>query len=367
MDPIAHTLTGAALAASGLRRATPLATAALLIAANAPDVDIAVAYAGEYMALAHRRGWTHGLLAILLLPLVLAGALMLWDQQVRRRLNPGAEPARWQPLLLVCAIGVLSHPTLDWLNNYGMRWLMPFDGRWFYGDALFIIDPWLWLVLGGLCFLVWSRRLPALLGWLLFWLPASWLVLTNPLVPALARVLWVAGLVAIAALRFARPALTGEKSARFAVAAMALYMTANVLANIPARMEVRAELEALGLGGAGDIMIGPVPANPFRATVVAATADHYYLGSWDWLASPRLELGSEPIERNMDDPVVKAAVDHVHARRFLSWSRFPYAVLKHVNGTYHVRLEDARYAGFSRKIEGPVVLVDGDFGLLTAE
>ena len=25
---------------------------------------------------------------------------------------------------------------------------MPFDDRWFYGDALFIVDPWLWLVLG---------------------------------------------------------------------------------------------------------------------------------------------------------------------------------------------------------------------------
>ena len=23
---------------------------------------------------------------------------------------------------------------------------MPFDGRWFYGDALFVIDPWFWLV-----------------------------------------------------------------------------------------------------------------------------------------------------------------------------------------------------------------------------
>ena len=24
---------------------------------------------------------------------------------------------------------------------------MPFDHRWFYGDAMFIIDPWLWLAL----------------------------------------------------------------------------------------------------------------------------------------------------------------------------------------------------------------------------
>ena len=51
-------------------------------------------------------------------------------------------------LLLLSYLGVLSHVALDWLNTYGVRLLMPFDGRWFYGDTLFIIDPWLWLTLG---------------------------------------------------------------------------------------------------------------------------------------------------------------------------------------------------------------------------
>jgi len=40
--------------------------------------------------------------------------------------------------------GGAHHPTLDWLNTYGMRWLMPFSGRWFYGDAVFIVDPGCW-------------------------------------------------------------------------------------------------------------------------------------------------------------------------------------------------------------------------------
>ena len=35
---------------------------------------------------------------------------------------------------------MLGQPLLDWLNTYGVRFLMPFDGTWFYGDALFIID-----------------------------------------------------------------------------------------------------------------------------------------------------------------------------------------------------------------------------------
>ncbi|MEX0342766.1 MAG: metal-dependent hydrolase, partial [Erythrobacter sp.] len=41
-----------------------------------------------------------------------------------------------------------THPALDWLNVYGIRLLEPFSSRWFYGDTLFIIDVWLWVLLG---------------------------------------------------------------------------------------------------------------------------------------------------------------------------------------------------------------------------
>ena len=44
MDPIAHTFTGMALAAAGLRRATPLAATALFMGVNAPDVDVFVGF-----------------------------------------------------------------------------------------------------------------------------------------------------------------------------------------------------------------------------------------------------------------------------------------------------------------------------------
>ena len=53
---------------------------------------------------------------------------------------------------------MLSHPFLDWLNNYGVRLLMPFSDRWFYGDTLFIVDPWLWLILGGGVMLAWTSH-----------------------------------------------------------------------------------------------------------------------------------------------------------------------------------------------------------------
>ncbi len=106
MDPVAHTFTGAALAAAGLRRATPLATAALLIGANIPDVDVLSYFADEFKAVAFRRGWTHGVLALALWPFVVTGALLLWDRWVRRRRNAAAAPARAGPLLAVAALAV---------------------------------------------------------------------------------------------------------------------------------------------------------------------------------------------------------------------------------------------------------------------
>src|SRR5262245_2067859 len=177
MDPIAHTFTGAALAAAGLRRATPLASAALLIGANIPDVDVLAGFAGGYEAIAFRRGWTHGVLALALWPILLTGALLLWDQRVRRRRDAGVPAARAGPLLALTTLAVVSHPTLDWLNNYGLRWLMPFDGRWFYGDALFVIDPWVWLTLGGVLFLTHSHSHASLGAWAAFWALATLAVL----------------------------------------------------------------------------------------------------------------------------------------------------------------------------------------------
>src|SRR5690606_8078623 len=59
----------------------------------------------------------------------------------RGRDLPPADP---RALLLLSALSIVTHPVLDWMNVYGVRWLMPFDGTWFYGDALFIVDPWIW-------------------------------------------------------------------------------------------------------------------------------------------------------------------------------------------------------------------------------
>jgi inner membrane protein len=368
VDPVAHTFAGAALAAAGLRRATPLAAAALVIGANAPDVDVFAMSVEGYAQLAVRRGWTHGVLALVLWPFVLTGLLLGWDRWVRRRRDSAAESARAGPLLLVTTIAVVSHPTLDWLNNYGLRWLMPFDGRWFYGDALFIIDPWIYLTLGGVLFLTYSRSRAALVRWGIFWVIASLLVLTNTeLVPPLARAAWVAGLALLAGIRWRlREPPSGavlERAAQAAVLAVSLYIVATVAASAAARAAVRADLTARGIGPIERVMVAPVAANPFDGEVVVATSDEYLIGRWSWLASPRFELEDEPVARPRG-AAFEAASAASAARNYLTWARFPVMDTQPApGGGVVVSFSDARYRDGERLL-GPSVRLDRELKIV---
>ena len=104
MDNVCHTLVGAALAESGLKRQSRLATATLLVAANLPDIDVGV-FLTSVPSVAFRRGWTHGVLAQALLPPLLV-LVTLW--LARRRTGP-PEPLRPGWLLLLAYLGVFSH------------------------------------------------------------------------------------------------------------------------------------------------------------------------------------------------------------------------------------------------------------------
>ena len=151
MDNLTHSLVGALLGQAGLKRKTGLAMPALIIGANLPDVDASCyLWLTGSEPLAFRRGITHGPPAWLLLPLVLAAILWGWDRGRRSAAKrPEARlPVRFGWLYALAFIACLTHPALDWMNSYGIRLLEPFSQRWFYGDVLFIIDPWLWALHG---------------------------------------------------------------------------------------------------------------------------------------------------------------------------------------------------------------------------
>lgn len=354
-------MVGAAVAAAGWRRRTALATATGIIAANIPDVDIVTAEAGELASLALRRGWTHGPPAVLLGALVTVGLVLLYDR-VRRRRRPDAPPVRPRVLLLLALVAAVTHPLLDWMNTYGIRLLMPFDRSWYYGDSLFIIDPWLWLILGVPLFLIHSRSTPAIVAWTTLALATSALVVGTGFVPPSAKVVWLMGVATAAVLRFAwrgprRP--DAARVARVSVATAALYVGAMVVSSRLASVEVHAVAERNGISPQR-VMVAPRPARPLHAEIVIEDATAYHFGTFHWLAEPRVSLQPErSLQRGSFDEVARAAARQRDARDFLVWSRFPIVETRHTaDGGYIVRFGDARY------VRGPG---SGSLGGLTVQ
>ena len=377
MDNLTHSLVGAALSKAGAERTTPLATATLVLAANAPDVDMLAYVHGEYFALSFRRGITHGIPAMIVWPFVLVGLALAWDRWVRRRRDPDAPPVRAGPLLAWSAVAVLTHPVLDWMNTYGMRLWLPLDGSWSYGDALFIIDPWIWLVLGGTVFLSAEPGRRGRGGWGGLGALCTALVLVAP-IPMLAKALWLLGIAAIVGTRLAgRPRSEQGRTrvVRWGSAVTAAYVLAMAAADVPASAQVERAAREAGIEVV-DVMVSPEPATPLAASVEVLTPEAIVPGSHRWLAAERARVSPSQAVPLLSGPagvseerlveVVDAARGDVEAARWLVWSRYPYARVEPDGQGWMVRFGDARYDDRpeSGGLGGLVVRLDADLTVL---
>src|SRR5215204_1250461 len=158
MDNLTHSLVGLTAAKAGLEKLSPGATTLCVIAANAPDADIIVlAFGDRWAFLHHHRGITHAIAGVvclaIVLPLIFYGVDLLLA-----RLRKQTPATNLKGLLVASFIASATHPLLDCTNNYGIRFLLPWSQKWSYGDLVFIVDPYLWLILGGASFLLTARR-----------------------------------------------------------------------------------------------------------------------------------------------------------------------------------------------------------------
>jgi inner membrane protein len=287
VDNLCHSLVGMALSRAGLNKRTALATSTLVIANNLPDIDVGV-FATSTLAMSFRRGWTHGVLAQATLPIVLTGAMLLYDRY-RQKASPDDRVNGGQ-ILLLSYIGVLLHVFMDFTNSYGVRLLMPFSDRWFYGDALYIVDPWLYLVLG--------------VGWLL--------------------------------------AKRNPRAARIGVALAAIYVVAMLASNLIARREVANGIVRAGRPAETRFMVTPVVVNPFRREVVIDFGDRYEKGNLWFDPMPHFRPAGFGIDKGFELPEVQQALQSPLARSYLRWSRFPFIQVNPADGS--VLINDYRYA-----------------------
>ena len=129
-DNITHGLAAALLAQAGLRqRYGTLATVALLVGSEIPDLDSLFELGGPVFGFVHHRGITHSLFGGA--GLALFGAALLWSVW---RSHP-----YWRITWLVY-LGVLLHIGMDYLTSYGTQIFLPFNAGHYTADAVFIVD-----------------------------------------------------------------------------------------------------------------------------------------------------------------------------------------------------------------------------------
>lgn len=308
MDPVTHTLVGASLAATRMGGKSRLATAALVLGANLPDIDVLAYFAGADAALGFRRGWTHGVPALVVLPALLAIALIAWGRGRKSTSSGPPLSPRW--LFGLCYLAVLTHPALDWLNTYGMRWWMPFDGTWTYGDSVFILDPWLWLLLG--C------------GWLL-------------------------------AIR-----LSSTRAAALGLVLSALFILSMIRMHELTEIHVRRVFESQNVE-IDSLMVGPMPARPWAWEFVVEHDARLRHGTLSWLAGSALHFSSFDRPSARSSALWREIEASGQVPGFLDWARFPWLELAPAGEAQSRYLMDARYArrrtlGFG----GTLITLEGD-------
>jgi inner membrane protein len=235
-----------------------------MIAANLPDADLLyTGVGGDRLAyILHHRGHTHTVVIALL------GAALLWGAawlvwRWRARAAPAREDARW--LFGLILVSTLGHLVLDWSNSYGVHPYWPFDNRWRYGDAVFIVEPWFWVVAVPVLVAATTRRVARVLLSLILvlGLVLAWRV---DLVARGAAVALTAGAVLFIVLaRVLRPGARAAVAVAAWVAVTLVMAVGSVAARDTAARAVRDADPAVELI---DVVVTPLPANPLCTSVI---------------------------------------------------------------------------------------------------
>jgi inner membrane protein len=269
VDNLTHSLVGATLAELTLPAGAPRATRRTffitgVVAANLPDADLVYTRitAAPLGSLLHHRGHTHTIAGIALLGLAMAAVCAL----PAIRASVGAWRNR---LWLLIALGLASHLFLDFWNSYGVHPFWPLTSRWFYGDAVYILEPWLWVLLGAAATMNtqsrWGRV--QLAGLILVLLALGTWMRVIP-IPALALLLLVMGGM-VASVRRS----TAKGRSGMALALSALFVATVFGLREVARAEAAASPPPSGHLHQIEVVLSSQAANPLCWSVLSIQAD----------------------------------------------------------------------------------------------
>jgi inner membrane protein len=300
VDNLTHTLTAVALSHAGLHRKTRFATLTLIAAVNLPDIDFLSRFWGSATYLKYHRGYTHSILGVSLLALLLAGAIYFLGRNAKPK--PGPPPnLLW--LLILAWIGTASHLLMDFTNSYGVRPFLPFSARWYAWDIMFIFDPLLLLLL---CL---GLGLPTLLR------------LVSEEVGA----------------RRSRPAW----GAVFSLCTLLFLWGLRDVAH----RRVLGFLEAHTYSEQDPLRVGafPSPFNPFAWTGVIETDTAYAVLPANALENDVDPRTAQQFHKPEASPALEAALNTRTGRIFMDFARFPLAQAEEADEGFDVQIRDLRF------------------------
>lgn len=296
MDNLTHSLAGWALGQAGLKTQTRKGLAALILGANMPDIDVFFGWVA-WDPLAIHRGVTHSIVGgVVVMPPILAALLWLLDRlQVRRGATfESGLPMHFGWLVALCYIGAISHPSLDVLTTYSVQLLSPFSNAWFHSDGLFIIDLWIWLLLGSTI---------ALSKWM------------------------------------EKRGRAWRKPPQAAIAIILIYIAANVAISQSAYASVR---QWAGERPVDSLFASPPPFYFWQRGLVWREGACYRRSAYAPFAGMAPVGACEPA--NMGDPLVREAIrSDPRLQKFLKWSILPQATVERTGCEARVTIGDARY------------------------
>jgi inner membrane protein len=322
MDNLTHTLTAIAISQTGLNRKTRFATVTLILAGNAPDIDILSVLKGSIAYLKYHRGITHSFVGIIALALLIWGLMWWLGTKFKPKPDLPLNP-RW--LLFAALLGTGSHLLLDFTNAYGVRPFLPFSGRWYAWDIMFIVDP-------------------LLLTLLILGLGVPWL------------------------LRLASEEVGGSKTglvpgAIFCLGAMlALWGIRDF-----AHRHARRILESRDYSGEVPQRVSVLPGmvNPFTWIGVVETETSFHVVGLNVFEANGVPEEVETFLKPQSSPALAAAMKTQGGKVILDFARFPWAQVDESDEGYRVSLCDLRFFNPSAKSRGFTLDVELDKNLQT--
>jgi inner membrane protein len=315
MDNLTHTLTAVAISQTGLNRKTRFATLTLVLAANAPDIDVLAGLKGSITYLKYHRGIAHSCLGITVLSIILWGLIYWMGSKVKPK--PGL-PLNRRWLLLAALLGTGSHLLLDFTNAYGVRPFLPFSARWYAWDIMPIFDPLL------LALLIMGLAVP----WLLRLVSEEVGARRPRLVPG--AIFCLGAMVALWGIR--------DLAHRRALSILDSHTYSGAAAQ---------RLSAL-----------PVTLNPFTWTGVVETDTSFHVVRVNALDASGLPEEIGTFEKPQSSPALEAAMKTRSGKIFLDFARFPWAQVEESEEGYQVSIRDLRFfhaaarsAGFALEVE----------------